>query len=652
MNFIDFFAGIGGMRLGFEMAGHQCIGFCEYDKYAIKSYVAMHKTNGEWFRDDIRKLNSEDIPYADIWTFGFPCFERDTLVMTDKGYRKIQEIEAGDEVLTHKNRFKKVIKPMKQYAREIYELSIYGTEKFKATEEHPFYVRKKNGSILSDTMWVPVKDLDTDCYVGVPINQKSELPCWDGIEYTHHSKTKRLNNLDFRSLKLWWLIGRYFADGGYVVSKRKNRDGSYRSDGYRVVIACGKHKKEKLLEHIRGLFHYTVAEERTAYKIHILNKELAMFLMRFSKGSSRKRLTEDILNLPVHLVSAFLKGYFSGDGCKIGKYIKATTTSQELAYGLQALIHKAYKRPCALYKTKTAPTHTIEGRKVNQKTTYQIVFKENHNSWDDSFYENGYIWVKFKSKQLQRFDDFVYNMEVQDDNSYTAYNLGVHNCQDISVAGKQGGLNGKRSGLYFKVIDLVKGKEENDKPEWLVAENVKNIQSINSGFDFLSVLSEMDEAGYDVWWYLFNSKDHGVPQNRERVFFIGHLRNRGGRKILPVTRENTTALKQIIGGCQGERVYDATGLSCTLVGGSGGVGAKTGLYFIDQSTKKTEITNVSRCITSRYTGGIVNRTAQNSAVLEAYPILTPDREEKRQNGRRVKNCNEPMFTLTGADKLT
>jgi DNA (cytosine-5)-methyltransferase 1 len=133
-------------------------------------------------------------------------------------------------------------------------------------------------------------------------------------------------------------------------------------------------------------------------------------------------------------------------------------------------------------------------------------------------------------------------------------------------------------------------------------------------------------------------------------------------------------------------VYDAKGVSCTLASNAGGVGAKTGLYcvgninpsgkgmngnvysseglvptvttnkgegskiFIDQSNTKTQLTDVSRCITSRYTGGIVNRSAMNSAVLEAYPILTPNREEKRQNGRRMKNSNEPMFTLTGQDR--
>lgn len=223
-------------------------------------------------------------------------------------------------------------------------------------------------------------------------------------------------------------------------------------------------------------------------------------------------------------------------------------------------------------------------------------------------------------------------------------------CQDISVAGKQRGIRGKRSGIYFSIIDLIKGKEEKDKPAYLLIENVKNLLSINNGFDFATVLSELDQAGYDAVWQVLNSKDFGVPQNRERVFIIANLRSRGRGEILPIRGESSAALKQIIGGCQGYRVYDADGISCTLQSSAGGVGAKTGLYFIDQSTTKTQITENSRCITSRYTAGVVNRTAMNSGVLEAYPVLTPDREEKRQNGRRMKNADEPMFTLTSQDR--
>ena len=147
----------------------------------------------------------------------------------------------------------------------------------------------------------------------------------------------------------------------------------------------------------------------------------------------------------------------------------------------------------------------------------------------------------------------------------------------------------------------------------------------------------------DIWCF-------GVPQNRERVFIIANLRSRGRREILPLTGENAAALNQLIGGMQGYRVYGTDGISATLVGNAGGVGAKTGLYFIDQSNHDPKITDTARCLTARYTAGMTNHTAMNSAVLEVHPVLTPERMEKRQNGRRMKEDGEPMFTLTSQDR--
>ena len=74
LTFIDFFSGIGGFRLGMELAGHKCLGHCESDKYAEKSYRAMHNVKeSEWFGEDIRKVRSEELPAADVWCAGFPC---------------------------------------------------------------------------------------------------------------------------------------------------------------------------------------------------------------------------------------------------------------------------------------------------------------------------------------------------------------------------------------------------------------------------------------------------------------------------------------------------------------------------------------------------------------------------------------------------
>ena len=99
LKFIDFFAGVGGMRRGLELAGCECIGFCEYDKFPVMSYTAMHLAtpeqlkhikslpmkqrqkeilkeeyrNGEWYAGDIRSIKGGDIPKADIWGYGSPC---------------------------------------------------------------------------------------------------------------------------------------------------------------------------------------------------------------------------------------------------------------------------------------------------------------------------------------------------------------------------------------------------------------------------------------------------------------------------------------------------------------------------------------------------------------------------------------------------
>lgn len=190
-------------------------------------------------------------------------------------------------------------------------------------------------------------------------------------------------------------------------------------------------------------------------------------------------------------------------------------------------------------------------------------------------------------------------------------------CQDISIAGNQAGFQGNRSSLFFRVMYLVGQLKEENKPTYLFIENVKNLLSVNGGWDFARLLIEMEQWGYDAEWQVLNSKDFGVPQNRERCFIVGHLRGRSTSKVFPIEGtdgKNSVSLKLF--GCingrnsQRERVYDSGGLSPTI---------------------------------STVPGG-------NTEPKTAIPVLTPDRAEKRQNGRRFKEDGEPMFTLTGQDR--
>ncbi|MFI3238776.1 MAG: DNA (cytosine-5-)-methyltransferase [Lachnospiraceae bacterium] len=259
-------------------------------------------------------------------------------------------------------------------------------------------------------------------------------------------------------------------------------------------------------------------------------------------------------------------------------------------------------------------------------------------------------------------------------------------CTDISLSGKRAGLSGERSGLFFEVTRLLKGQSAENKPRWIIVENVKHLLSIERGGAFTTVLSELSQIGYDCQWQVLGSKSFGVPQHRERVYLVGHLRGTSGREIFPLGRTNKTPVKQVVGGSQGNRIYDPTGLSVTLVSGAGGFGGKTGLYavpsFVDMN-ENTVFTDTARCIRARQNAGITNHKGEVSGVIVPQcccrknkdnvrvsslkdensgiflchgnpncvrAVITPDRVKKRQNGRRFKEDGEPSFTLTCQDR--
>ena len=275
-------------------------------------------------------------------------------------------------------------------------------------------------------------------------------------------------------------------------------------------------------------------------------------------------------------------------------------------------------------------------------------------------------------------------------------------CQAFSIAGKRGGFADSRGTLFFEIARLVAEK----RPAYFLLENVPGLLSHDKGRTYHTILSTFSELGYHVEWQVLNSKDFGVPQSRKRVYIVGYLDGRCAGKILPLQPPNGAALVQILGGGQGERVYDPSGVSCTLTSNSGGMGAKTGLYQvglpIKENTKKgykmaypgdsidlgyanlntrrgrvghqiahtltTEsqqgtlhfvdispeplVTDTARCLNTKQDSSIHKHRGEASGVLVEGPraILTPEKAKVRQNGRRMKEPNEAMFTLTATDR--
>lgn len=145
-------------------------------------------------------------------------------------------------------------------------------------------------------------------------------------------------------------------------------------------------------------------------------------------------------------------------------------------------------------------------------------------------------------------------------------------CQSFSIAGKRKGfLDETRGTLFFEIARAA----EQIKPRTLFLENVRGLLSHDKGRTFRTIISTLNELGYDAEWQILNSKNFGVPQNRERVFIIGYLRGERRREVFPITRENSGAIKRIVNGREshGHSTYDVfgtDGISPTLKTMQGG----------------------------------------------------------------------------------
>lgn len=188
MNVLSLFDGISCGRVALERAG------ITVDKYYAseidKGAIAISNKN----YPDIINLGSVedwrswgiDLSKIDLLIGGSPCFKEGTLITTDKGYKNIEDIRVGDMVLTHKNRFREVVKLMVSISSNLYELNICGSPKTEVTSDHPYYVRKMrrvwdsdlktNRRIFSEPDWKTVSELTKGDYIGFPIYNLSENP--------------------------------------------------------------------------------------------------------------------------------------------------------------------------------------------------------------------------------------------------------------------------------------------------------------------------------------------------------------------------------------------------------------------------------------------------------------------------------------------
>ena len=480
------FAGVGSQHMALRNLGvdYEVVGVSEIDKFAHQAYEAIHGETPNF--GDISKLQPEDLPDFDLFTYSFPCFTGESLVFVkEKGYVPIKNVVEGDFVLTHTGEYKEVTAHYNQGLKPLFLVSSELTRDISTTENHPFYVRSKTEDGLSSPQWKEAKDLKTSDYLGFPINTKSQLPQgYPSLE------------LKFQELNFWKLVGVLLAypftlEGEEVILKVDNKHFGL----IRLLTA--------------DLFDTSYRDLSTSQvEFRIRDCALVNYLRESGLKHRKLRFQAQWVDLPLPQLRALLWGYQSVSGQNIEYTSFLFITGKELFYGLSQLLLKAYKTPFKVVES--------------ENNRYSITFSELETPSDSMIFEGNYVWVSVNSASYTPYTAHVYDISVKDNHSFTVQNCIVHNCTDLSSAGKQRGFekgSGTSSSLLWECQRLIEGK----KPKALLLENVKALNNAKFRDGFHSWLSFLRGLGYTNYYGVLNAKDFGLPQNRERIFVVSIL---------------------------------------------------------------------------------------------------------------------------------
>lgn len=558
INVLDLFCGCGGMSKGLEDAGLNIVAGLDIWDKAINSY----KKNFSHLSvcEDINKLSPEifESKYnikrgsIDLIVGGPPCFTKGTLVLTNNGYKQIEDIDLDDRLLTHTGKFQNILNLQRKiYTGFLYKLKIkYHPNNIICTEEHPFYVREKkkvwNNKLrkyenkFDNPLWKKAKDLTMNDFYGMVINTNNIIP-----EFTFEKKINQFNTVK-ETIKLdkkeyWYMMGYFIGDGWIEETCKKNGNCKYT-----IKFAINNKDENEVVEKIKKVLPITDQKCDTGKckKFGCYNFTWFNILKQFGHG---KTIPEWIHDAPKEFVQEFINGYMKADGnIKNNNILKITTVSYNLAFGLQRLYLKL-GHIFSINKTIRPKQTVIENRVINQKDTYDIsgkLFKDRSTS---SFIQDNYVWFKPQNISIkENYGEYVYNFEVETDNSYIVENTIVHNCQGFSIAGKRDKKD-PRNSLFMEYVKYLNYYS----PKVFIMENVMGILSMknSSNIKVIDIIMEELSVNYNCVICKLYASDFEVPQNRRRVIIIGIHKdlNKIPTEPIPVLKkENRIPVSSII----------------------------------------------------------------------------------------------------------
>ena len=476
MSYISLFSGIEAASVAWEPLGWKPLCFSEIDEFPSAVLAARYPDvpnlgdikNVDW-QNAMGKYGKPDVVIG-----GSPCFPAGALVMTEHGFKPIEDIVPGDMVVTYKGRLRRVTNVGRKTADTIILKGLgieYGIE---CTPNHPFLSCKdEHGTASTDRTDgsrddVPKPDATLEWVRADEMNGRR----WFNVS-TIHGTDAQLHDDD--------------ANGARI---RPNA---------LTIETCHA---------IGALFagHDTVADDGIE-PCDVIGTSSQGVRNSLEDDCSTYMHDDSILTLALSMPAAFreamLHGYEDGSTSYDGTRMTATT-SRAIALGMKAIAGSL--------------GIAIGIRRRDGQNGEPDEYVIDWNAYDDAIIGDGGWFGKVKSVTRGRNDVTVYNLEVEEDHSYTVDGIAVHNCQSFSVAGKREGLSGA-SGLMYEYIRAI----QEIRPRNVIFENVPGAFSSEHGQAFRQLLSSLDDLGYGLAWRVLDSEFWGVAQRRRRVFLVGCL---------------------------------------------------------------------------------------------------------------------------------
>lgn len=642
MKYVSIFSGIEAATVAWHPLGWEPLAFSEIDPFP--STVLQHHYPNVPNLGDITKIDWN--PYkgqADLVVGGSPCFPSGTLILTSERLKPIEEVKVGDMVLTHLNRWRRVIQTGSKISDTIV-LKGQGVSSLECTPNHPFWStgKTKNKHLgirqLEEPKWLEAENMPGRMWLNMNATGAC-LPIPDPNETEAHVRISL-------STPFFYFVGRWLGDGWANSHKRKNR---INSNMKRVYVCCAHELADDLEKKLEDTgLHFGRVEQPSTTRFTCSSMALFDWLTtNFGIHAAGKNLPSWVFGMKREWRQALFDGYLESDGCILSNGKKTTSISLPLTTGMKILASGLGKASSVTYSMPKRKSCVIEGRIVNEHGFYSQTYYNNSRS---ALISKDGFWGLVRKKLPGRKNIRVYNLEVEDDHSYVAAGIAVHNCQSFSVAGKREGLAGA-SGLMFEYIRAVREL----RPRWFVWENVPGAFTSERGEAYRQLLSEMDALGYGLAWRVLDAQFFGVAQRRERVFLVGslgtmrcaevlfereslswdHQSSRQKRQALTEEAQERVGEADHDSGClnpgetQSRRVYPASGVYPTL-----STREKSGQ---NQESVFTQFgDDAAGTLTSRYDSSPCVDRGANVVVDERDKVFLCQTAQTGSNGKLVK----------------